>query len=113
MDSVDAADLSGAVEARREQLMSPAEQAVSLAVPLAQNGKIQMSRVDLLSRALSSGVPFADVSAEIQRQTESGDLIHLPVVSAPVPMCWFRAWRMRWRKPLSGPLRRGKMLYHR
>ncbi|MBF4180368.1 conjugative transfer relaxase/helicase TraI [Lelliottia nimipressuralis] len=81
MDSVDAADLSGAVEARREQLMSPAEQAVSLAVPLAQNGKIQMSRVDLLSRALSSGVPFADVSAEIQRQTESGDLIHLPVVS--------------------------------
>lgn len=81
MDSVDAADLSGAVETRREQLMSPAEQAVSLAVPLAQNGKIQMSRVDLLSRALSSGVPFADVSAEIQRQTESGDLMHLPVVS--------------------------------
>jgi conjugative transfer relaxase protein TraI len=81
MDSVDAADLSGAVEARREQLMSPAEQAVSLAVPLAQNDKIQMSCVDLLSRALSSGVPFADVSAEIQRQTESGDLIHLPVVS--------------------------------
>ncbi|EPZ8357892.1 conjugative transfer relaxase/helicase TraI [Enterobacter hormaechei] len=81
MDSVDAADLSGAVEARRDQLMSPAEQAVSLAVPLAQNGNIQMSRVDLLSRALSSGVPFADVSAEIQRQTESGDLIHLPVVS--------------------------------
>lgn len=81
MDSTDAADLSGAIEARREQLMSPSEQAVSLAVPLAQNGKIQLSRVSLLSHALASGVPFADVSAEIERQTDNGTLVHLPVVS--------------------------------
>ncbi|MFW7208747.1 conjugative transfer relaxase/helicase TraI [Enterobacter sp. BNK-13] len=81
MDSTDAADLSGAIGARREQLMSPAEQAVSLAVPLSQNGKIQLSRVSLLSHALASGVPFADVSAEIERQTDNGTLVHLPVVS--------------------------------
>ncbi|MDZ7324954.1 AAA family ATPase, partial [Kosakonia sacchari] len=81
MDSTDAADLSGAMSARRDQLMSPAEQAVSLAVPLAQNGNIQMSRVSLLSHALSSGVPFAEVSAEIRRQTDNGTLVHLPVVS--------------------------------
>ncbi|MEG5888122.1 conjugative transfer relaxase/helicase TraI [Enterobacter ludwigii] len=81
MDSTDAADLSGAMNARRDQLMSPAEQAVSLAVPLAQNGNIQMSRVSLLSHALSSGVPFAEVSAEIRRQTDNGSLVHLPVVS--------------------------------
>lgn len=81
MDSTDAADLSGAMGERRDQLMSPAEQAVSLAVPLAQNGKIHMSRVSLLSHALSSGEPFADVSAEIRRQTDNGTLVHLPVVS--------------------------------
>lgn len=55
MEATDAADLSGAMRERRDQLMSPAEQAVSLAVPLAQNGNIQMSRVSLLSRALASG----------------------------------------------------------
>ncbi|WP_338138236.1 conjugative transfer relaxase/helicase TraI [Enterobacter quasiroggenkampii] len=81
MDSTDAADLSGAIDERHDQLMTPAEQAVSLAVPLAQNGKIQLSRVSLLSHALASGVPFADVSAEIERQTDNGTLVHLPVVS--------------------------------
>ncbi|EPZ8357480.1 conjugative transfer relaxase/helicase TraI domain-containing protein [Enterobacter hormaechei] len=81
MDSTDAADLSGAMSARRDQLMSPAEQAVSLAVPLAQNGKIHLSRVSLLSHALASGEPFADVSAEIERQTDNGTFVHLPVVS--------------------------------
>ncbi|HHA2302501.1 TPA: conjugative transfer relaxase/helicase TraI [Enterobacter asburiae] len=81
MDSTDAADLSGAIDERHDQLMTPAEQAVSLAVPLAQNGKIHLSRVSLLSHALVSGETFADVSAEIERQTDNGTLVHLPVVS--------------------------------
>lgn len=80
-DSTGAPDLTGAMAARRDQLMSAPEQAVSLAVPLAQNGQIHMTRVSLLSHALSSGVPLPDVSAEIQRQTDSGALIHLPVAS--------------------------------
>ncbi|MCS5452298.1 conjugative transfer relaxase/helicase TraI [Enterobacter huaxiensis] len=80
-DTTGAPDLTVAMAARRDQLMSAPEQAVSLAVPLAQNGQIHMTRVSLLSHALSSGVPLSDVSAEIQRQTDSGALIHLPVAS--------------------------------
>ena len=73
-------DLGRAIAQAREQLMSPAEQAVSLAVPRAQAGDIALSRVKLLAESMTSGVSYSAVNAEITRQIDEGILIPLSSV---------------------------------
>lgn len=72
--------LDTAMRTRRDRLMSDAEQAVSLAIPRAQQGKVHLSRIDLLSEAVKSGQPLSDVRTEIARQVDSGALIPLDSV---------------------------------
>ncbi|HFQ9141782.1 TPA: conjugative transfer relaxase/helicase TraI [Enterobacter cancerogenus] len=75
------ANLDTAIQASRERLMSDAEQAVSLAIPRAQQGQVHLSEIVLLSEAVKSGQPLADVRTEIARQVDSGELIQLDSVS--------------------------------
>ncbi|HEN1206935.1 TPA: conjugative transfer relaxase/helicase TraI [Escherichia coli] len=75
------ANLDAAIQASRERLMSDAEQAVSLAIPRAQQGQVHLSEIALLSEAVKSGQPLADVRTEIARQVNSGELIQLDSVS--------------------------------
>ncbi|EBA8134965.1 conjugative transfer relaxase/helicase TraI [Salmonella enterica] len=75
------ANLDAAIQASRERLMSDAEQAVSLAIPRAQQGQVYLSEIALLSEAVKSGQPLADVRTEIARQVNSGELIQLDSVS--------------------------------
>ncbi|TQN75890.1 UNVERIFIED_ORG: conjugative transfer relaxase protein TraI [Citrobacter freundii] len=75
------ANLDTAIQASRERLMSYAEQAVSLAIPRAQQGQVHLSEIALLSEAVKSGQPLADVRTEIARQVNSGELIQLDSVS--------------------------------
>lgn len=75
------ANLDTAIQASRERLMSDAEQAVSLAIPRAQQGQVHLSEITLLSEAVKSGQPLADVRTEIARQVNSGELIQLDSVS--------------------------------
>ncbi|HCB1583224.1 TPA: conjugative transfer relaxase/helicase TraI [Citrobacter braakii] len=75
------ANLDTAIQASRERLMSDAEQAVSLAIPRAQQGQVHLSEIALLSEAVKSGQPLADVRTEIARQVNSGELIQLDLVS--------------------------------
>lgn len=74
-------NLDTAIQASRERLMSDAEQAVNLAIPRAQQGQVYLSEVALLSEAVKSGQPLADVRTEIARQVNSGELIQLDSVS--------------------------------
>ncbi|EOD6897604.1 conjugative transfer relaxase/helicase TraI [Salmonella enterica] len=75
------ANLDTAIQASRERLMSDAEQAVNLAIPRAQQGQVYLSEIALLSEAVKSGQPLADVRTEIARQVNSGELIQLDSVS--------------------------------
>ncbi|EAM7373062.1 conjugative transfer relaxase/helicase TraI [Salmonella enterica] len=75
------ANLDTAIQASRDRLMSDAEQAVSLAIPRAQQGQVHLSEITLLSEAVKSGQPLADVRTEIARQVNSGELIQLDSVS--------------------------------
>ncbi|EIX0846994.1 conjugative transfer relaxase/helicase TraI [Escherichia coli] len=74
-------NLDIAIQASRERLMSDAEQAVSLAIPRAQQGQVHLSEITLLSEAVKSGQPLADVRTEIARQVSSGELIQLDSVA--------------------------------
>ena len=75
------ANLNTAIQASRDRLMSDAEQAVSLAIPRAQQGQVHLSEIALLSEAVKSGQPLTDVRTEIARQVDSGELIQLDSVS--------------------------------
>lgn len=75
------ANLDTAIQASRDRLMSDAEQAVSLAIPRAQQGQVHLSEIALLSEAVKSGQPLTDVRTEIARQVDSGALIQLDSVS--------------------------------
>ncbi|WP_338628758.1 conjugative transfer relaxase/helicase TraI [Enterobacter sp. JJBC] len=75
------ANLDTAIQASRDRLMSDAEQAVSLAIPRAQQGQVHLSEIALLSEAVKSGQPLADVRTEIARQVDRGELIQLDSVS--------------------------------
>ncbi|EET1037076.1 conjugative transfer relaxase/helicase TraI [Escherichia coli] len=75
------ANLDTAIQASRERLMSDAEQAVSLAIPRAQQGQVHLSELTLLAEAVKSGHPLADIRTEIARQVNSGELIQLDSVS--------------------------------
>ncbi|EBC4088818.1 conjugative transfer relaxase/helicase TraI [Salmonella enterica] len=75
------ANLDTAIQASRDRLMSDAEQAVSLAIPRAQQGQVHLSELTLLAEAVKSGQPLADVRAEIGRQVDSGALIKLDSVA--------------------------------
>jgi conjugative transfer relaxase protein TraI len=75
------ANLDTAIQASRDRLMSDAEQAVSLAIPRAQQGQVHLSEIALLSEAVKSGQPLTDVRTEIARQVDSGELIPLDSVS--------------------------------
>lgn len=75
------ANLDTAIQASRDRLMSDVEQAVSLAIPRAQQGQVHLSEIALLSEAVKSGQPLTDVRTEIARQVDSGDLIQLDSVS--------------------------------
>ncbi|HBE2683001.1 TPA: conjugative transfer relaxase/helicase TraI [Escherichia coli] len=75
------ANLDTAIQASRDRLMSDAEQAVSLAIPRAQQGQVHLSEIALLSEAVKSGQPLTDVRTEIARQVNSGELIQLDSVS--------------------------------
>ncbi|EFC1618021.1 conjugative transfer relaxase/helicase TraI [Escherichia coli] len=74
-------NLDTAIQASRERLMSDAEQAVNLAIPRAQQGQVHLSEIALLSEAVKSGQPLADVRTEIARQVSSGELIQLDSVA--------------------------------
>lgn len=74
-------NLDIAIQASRERLMSDAEQAVSLAIPRAQQGQVHLSEITLLSEAVKSGQSLADVRTEIARQVSSGELIQLDSVA--------------------------------
>ena len=74
-------NLDTAIQASRERLMSDAEQAVNLAIPRAQQEQVYLSEIALLSEAVKSGQPLADVRTEIARQVNSGELIQLDSVS--------------------------------
>ncbi|EFA3663845.1 conjugative transfer relaxase/helicase TraI [Escherichia coli] len=74
-------NLDTAIQASRERLMSDAEQAVNLAIPRAQQGQVHLSEIALLSEAVKSGQPLADVRTEIARQVGSGELIKLDSVA--------------------------------
>lgn len=73
--------LDSAIQASRDRLMSDAEQAVSLAIPRAQQGQVHLSELTLLAESVKSGQPLADVRAEIARQVDSGALIKLDSVA--------------------------------
>ncbi|WP_320744635.1 conjugative transfer relaxase/helicase TraI [Enterobacter sp. 276E10] len=75
------ANLDTAIQASRDRLMSDAEQAVSLAIPRAQQGQVHLSELTLLGEAVKSGQPLAEVRAEIARQVDSGALIKLDSVA--------------------------------
>ncbi|EKA7107051.1 conjugative transfer relaxase/helicase TraI [Salmonella enterica] len=75
------ASLDTAIQASRDRLMSDAEQAVSLAIPRAQQGQVHLSELTLLAESVKSGQPLADVRAEIARQVDSGALIKLDSVA--------------------------------
>lgn len=75
------ANLDTAIQASRDRLMSDAEQAVSLAIPRAQQGQVHLSEIALLSEAVKSGQPLTDVRTEIARQVDYGELIQLDSVS--------------------------------
>nr|WP_241391774.1 MULTISPECIES: conjugative transfer relaxase/helicase TraI [Serratia]ULG12068.1 conjugative transfer relaxase/helicase TraI [Serratia entomophila]ULG12413.1 conjugative transfer relaxase/helicase TraI [Serratia entomophila]ULG18360.1 conjugative transfer relaxase/helicase TraI [Serratia proteamaculans] len=72
--------LETAMRANRDRLMSDTEQAVSLAIPRAQAGKIELSEVKLLSESVKSGMKLTDIKAEVVRQVASGELIQLDIV---------------------------------
>ncbi|HGG2623100.1 TPA: conjugative transfer relaxase/helicase TraI [Yersinia enterocolitica] len=72
--------LETAMRANRDRLMSDTEQAVSLAIPRAQAGKIELSEVKLLSESVKSGIKLTDIKVEVARQVASGELIQLDVV---------------------------------
>lgn len=72
--------LETAMRANRDRLMSDIEQAVSLAIPRAQAGKIELSEVKLLSESVKSGIKLTDIKVEVARQVASGELIQLDVV---------------------------------
>lgn len=74
-------NLDTAIQASRERLMSDAEQAVNLAIPRAQQGQVHLSEIALLSEAVKSGQPLADVRTEIALQVSSGELIQLDSVA--------------------------------
>ncbi|HBC8038611.1 TPA: conjugative transfer relaxase/helicase TraI [Escherichia coli] len=74
-------NLDTAIQASRERLMSDAEQAVNLAIPRAQQGQVHLCEIALLSEAVKSGQPLADVRTEIARQVGSGELIQLDSVA--------------------------------
>lgn len=74
-------NLDTAIQASRERLMSDAEQAVNLAIPRAQQGQVYLSEITLLSEAVKSGQPLADVRTEIARQVDSGALIKLDSIA--------------------------------
>lgn len=74
-------NLDTAIQASWERLMSDAEQAVNLAIPRAQQGQVHLSEIALLSEAVKSGQPLADVRTEIARQVGSGELIQLDSVA--------------------------------
>lgn len=74
-------NLDTAIQASRERLMSDAVQAVNLAIPRAQQGQVHLSEIALLSEAVKSGQPLADVRTEIARQVGSGELIQLDSVA--------------------------------
>ncbi|EAA8956654.1 conjugative transfer relaxase/helicase TraI [Salmonella enterica subsp. enterica] len=74
-------NLDTAIQASRDRLMSDAEQAVSLAVPRAQQGQVHLSELTLLAEAVKSGQPLAAVRAEIARQVDNGALIKLDSVA--------------------------------
>lgn len=74
-------NLDTAMQVRRARLMSDAEQAVSLAIPRAQQGQVHLSEIALLSEAVKSGLPLAQVRAEIARQVDCGELIPLDSVA--------------------------------
>lgn len=74
-------NLDTAIQASRERLMSDAEQAVNLSIPRAQQGQVYLSEIALLSEAVKSGQPLADVRTEIARQVGSGELIQLDSVA--------------------------------
>ncbi|WP_230047360.1 conjugative transfer relaxase/helicase TraI [Escherichia coli] len=80
-ESTGETNLDTAIQASRERLMSDAEQAVSLAIPRAQQGQVHLSEITLLAEAVKSGQPLADVRTEIARQVNSGELIQLDSVS--------------------------------
>lgn len=73
-------NLDAAIQASRDRLMSDAEQAVSLAIPRAQQGQVHLSELTLLAEAVKSGQPLAAVRAEIARQVDSEALIKLDSV---------------------------------
>ena len=75
------ANLDAAILASRDRLMTDAEQAVNLAIPRAQQGKVHLSELTLLGEAVKSGQPLAEVRAEIARQVDSGALIKLDSVA--------------------------------
>ncbi|EMD1227787.1 conjugative transfer relaxase/helicase TraI [Salmonella enterica] len=74
-------NLDTAIQASRDRLMSDAEQAVSLAIPRAQQGLVHLGELTLLAEAVKSGQPLAAVRAEIARQVDSGALIKLDSVA--------------------------------
>lgn len=74
-------NLDTAIQASRDRLMSDAEQAVSLAIPRAQQGQVHLSELTLLAEAVKSGQPLAAVRAEIARQVDNGALIKLDSVA--------------------------------
>ncbi|EIX5024923.1 conjugative transfer relaxase/helicase TraI [Salmonella enterica] len=74
-------NLDTAIQISRDRLMSDAEQAVSLAIPRAQQGQVHLSELTLLAEAVKSGQPLADIRAEISRQVDSGALIKLDSVA--------------------------------
>ncbi|EDW6595136.1 conjugative transfer relaxase/helicase TraI [Salmonella enterica] len=73
-------NLDAAIQASRDRLMSDAEQAVSLAIPRAQQGQVHLRELTLLAEAVKSGQPLAAVRAEIARQVDSEALIKLDSV---------------------------------
>lgn len=74
-------NLDTAIQISRDRLMSDAEQAVSLAIPRAQQGQVHLSELTLLAEAVKSGQPLADIRAEISRQVDSEALIKLGSVA--------------------------------
>lgn len=74
-------NLDTAIQISRDRLMSDAEQAVSLAIPRAQQGQVHLGEIALLAEAVKSGQPLADVRDEIARQVSSGELVQLDSVA--------------------------------
>lgn len=79
--SVGEDNLERALQKSRDTLLSAAEQAVSLAIPRAQQGNIHLREVQLLAEASASGMALNVVQAEIRRQIDNGQLIKLDSVA--------------------------------